>query len=74
VEKQIRMLGLILNFHRRAQRIIKQGALISTIHDLPVVNTLIRMKTLVENDQLEKFDDIQKQIDEQLEQLEAEYA
>lgn len=73
VEKQIRMLGLILNFHRRAQRIIKQGALISAIHDLPVVNTLIRMKTLVDNDHLAKFDDIQKEIDEQMEKLEAEY-
>jgi V/A-type H+-transporting ATPase subunit A len=73
VEKQIRMLGLILNFHRRAQRIIKGGALISAIHDLPVVNTLIRMKTQVENDALSKFDDIQKEIDQQMEELEAEY-
>jgi V/A-type H+/Na+-transporting ATPase subunit A len=73
VEKQIRMLSLILNFHRRALRIIKQGALISAIHDLPVVNTLIRMKTLVENDDLSKFDEIQKDIDQQLENLEAEY-
>lgn len=73
VEKQIRMLGLILNFHRRAQRIIKSGALISSIHDLPVVNTLIRMKTLVKNDELEKFDDIQKEIDQQMDELEAEY-
>jgi len=73
VEKQIRMLGLILNFHRRAQRIIKQGALISAIHDLPVVNTLIRMKTLVGNEELSKFDEIQKEIDQQMEALEAEY-
>ena len=73
VEKQIRMLGLLLNFHRRAQRIIKRGALVSMIHDLPVVNTLIRMKTLVDNEDLSKFDDIQKEIDQQLEKLEAEY-
>jgi V/A-type H+-transporting ATPase subunit A len=73
VEKQIRMLGLILNFHRRAQRIIKRGALVTMIHDLPVVNTLIRMKTLVDNENLSKFDDIQKEIDQQLEKLEAEY-
>ena len=73
VEKQIRMLGLILNFHRHAQRIIKQGALISAIHDLPVVNTLIRMKTQVGNEELSKFDDIQKEIDQQMETLEAEY-
>jgi len=74
VEKQIRMLGLILHFHQRAQRIIKQGALISSVHDLPIVNTLIRMKTLVENDELSKFDDIRKEIDQQMEKLEAEYA
>jgi hypothetical protein len=31
------------------------------------------MKTLVENDQLGKMDDIQKTIDEQMNQLEMEY-
>jgi vacuolar-type H+-ATPase catalytic subunit A/Vma1 len=67
------MLNLILNYHRRAQRIIKQGALVSAIHELPVVNTLIRMKTLVANDDLSKFDGIQKEMDEQLTKLEAEY-
>ena len=74
VEKQIRMLGLILNFHRQAQRIIKMGALISSIHDLPVVNTLIRMKTQVGNEELSKLDDIQNDMNEQMQKLEAEYA
>ncbi len=73
VQKQIRMLGLILYFHGRAQRIIKRGAPIGLIHDLPVVNTLIRMKTAVSNDELGKFDDIQKDIDAQIEKLEADY-
>ncbi len=73
VQKQIRMLGLILYFHRRAQRIISRGAPISVIHDLPVVNTLIRMKTDVPNDQLNKLDDIQKDIDTQMEKLQTEY-
>ena len=52
VQKQIRMLDLILYFHDRAQRIIKHGAPIAVIHDLPVVNTLIRMKSLVPNDDM----------------------
>ena len=73
VHKQIRMLGLILYFHERAQRIIKHGAPIGLIHDLPVVNTMIRMKTAVTNDELSKFDDIQKDIDAQIEKLEADY-
>ena len=73
VEKQIRMLNLILYFHQRAGRIIKMGALISSIHELPAVDTLIRMKTLVDNEDLSKLDDIRKEIDEQMQKLEAEY-
>ena len=73
IEKQIRMLELVLYFHERGMNIIKRGAPISVVHDLPVVDTLIRMKSNVPNDQLEKFDDIQKTIDEQMGQLDAEY-
>ena len=73
VEKQIRMLNLILYFHQRAQHIIKQGALISAIHELPVVDTLIRMKTQVDNENLSRLDEIHKEISEQMQELEAEY-
>ena len=73
IEKQIRMLELVLYFHERGMNIVKRGAPISLIHDLPVVDTLIRMKSVVSNDELNKFDDIQKAIDEQMSQLDAEY-
>ncbi len=73
VEKQIRMLELVLYFHERGMGIVKRGAPISLIHDLPVVDTLIRMKSVVSNEELNKFEDIQKAIDEQMSQLDAEY-
>jgi V/A-type H+-transporting ATPase subunit A len=73
IQKQTRMLSLILHFHTRAQRIIKRGAPIPVIHDLPVVNRLVRMKTLVSNDKLDGLDDIRKEMDEQMDQLETEY-
>jgi len=73
IEKQIRMLELVLLFHERGMNIIKRGAPISLIHDLPVVDTLIRMKSNVTNDELGKFDEIEKAIDEQMSQLDAEY-
>jgi V/A-type H+-transporting ATPase subunit A len=73
LEKQIRMLELILYFHDRGMRIVRHGAPISVIHDLPVVDVLIRMKTSVPNEELQKMDDIQKQIDDQMSQLDAEY-
>ena len=73
ITKQILMLDLILHFHRRAQPIILHGAPIVLIHDLPVVGDLIRMKTSVANDHLEKLDDIRKQLDQQMDELERDY-
>lgn len=72
VQKQIRMLELILYFHHRAYRLIGKGTMILTIQGLPVMNTLIRMKTLFTNDQLEKLDEIRKDLDQQLDKLEQE--
>jgi V/A-type H+-transporting ATPase subunit A len=73
VEKQIRLLELVLYFHERGMNVIRRGAPISVVHDLPVVDTLIRAKSTVTNDELNKLDDIQKQIDEQMSKLDAEY-
>jgi V/A-type H+-transporting ATPase subunit A len=73
VQKQIRMLELILHFNERALKIVKRGAPISVVHKLPAVDTLIRMKTLVPNDGLDKMEEIRKSIDEQMSQLDAEY-
>ena len=73
IEKQIRMLELVLYFHERGMNIIRRGAPINMIHDLPVVDQIIRMKSNIQNDQLERFDEVQKAIDEQMSQLDAEY-
>jgi V/A-type H+/Na+-transporting ATPase subunit A len=53
--------------------IIKRGAPISVIHDLPVVDVIIRMKSSVPNEELEKIEEIQKAIDEQMSRLDSEY-
>jgi V/A-type H+-transporting ATPase subunit A len=74
VEKQIRLLELVLDFHERGMNIIRRGAPISLIHDLPVVDTIIRAKSTVTSEELGKLDDIEKQIDEQMSQLDAEYS
>jgi V/A-type H+-transporting ATPase subunit A len=73
VQKQIRMLELILYFHERALKIVKRGAPIGVIHQLPAVDTLIRMKNLVPNEELGKLDEIRTAVDDQMAKLEAEY-
>ena len=73
VEKQVKMLDLILHFHRRAQSILRRGAPIVVIRDLPVVTSLIRMKMQVTDDHLEKLDELRGMLDGQMDQLETEY-
>ncbi len=73
IQKQIRMLDLILHFHARAQRVVRRGAHIGEIHDLPVVSDIIRMKSQVSNDDLGKLDDLCNKIDQEMDKLEAEY-
>ncbi len=74
IQKQIQMLDLILYFHKRAKHLVQHGTMILSIQALPVLNTLIRMKTLFSNDQLEKLIDIRKDLDQQMDQLEQENA
>jgi len=67
------MLEIILHFHERAAQIIAKGCPIVVIHDLPIVNTLVRMKTTVRNEQVEQIDEIWKALDEQMDKLKKDY-
>jgi len=73
VEKQMRMLQIILHFHERAEGIIAKGCPIVVIHNLPIVNTLVRMKTTVRNEQVEQIDEIWKALDDQMDQVKKDY-
>ena len=73
VQKQVRMLKLILHFHERAQPIIQHGAPIVVIQGLQVMDDLVRMKSQVANDRLEMLDDIRKKLDDEMDKLEKDY-
>jgi V/A-type H+-transporting ATPase subunit A len=72
-EKQIKMLSLILCFHDRASRIVKKGAVIADIEDMPIIHTLLVMKNEVPNDQLYRFQEISQSLETQLDALEVKY-
>jgi V/A-type H+-transporting ATPase subunit A len=73
IEKQVRMLRLILHFHERAARIVARGCPIVIIRALPIVNTLLRMKSVVPNDQPAELGKILKMLDEQMDALQKDY-
>jgi len=74
IEKQIRMLRAILHFHDRAGRIVAKGCPIILLHNLPIVNALVRMKTSIPNDSIDKIDVLIADLNAQMDQLEREYA
>lgn len=71
--KQIAMLGLILRFHERGAAIIKKGAVIGAIQALPIVHTLLRMKSDIPNDKVAQMDNIKQALDTQMDTLEMKY-
>ena len=73
IEKQIKMLDIILYFHQRAEKAIQLGVLASALHSLKVVSTIIHMKTEVINRELHQLDKIRTQIDKEISELEQQY-
>jgi V/A-type H+-transporting ATPase subunit A len=74
LEKQIRMLSIILRFHERAAAIIRAGCPVVVVRRLPIVDTLVRVKTSVPDRQVDLIGEIGRSLDEQMDQLESEYA
>jgi V/A-type H+-transporting ATPase subunit A len=73
-EKQFRMLCLIMEFHKRASKIATKGCPIMVIHSLPVVAQILRMKSTISNDAVDKIEEIRRDLDAQMKKLEQDYA
>lgn len=64
LEKQLKMMDVILYLHKRAKEILNQGKAVSLIVETGIFEKVTKMKYDVPNDQLEKFDDYYRMIDE----------
>ena len=74
IEKQILILELIMEYYRRADAVIKRGALLMRVTNLPVCDELVRIKMQYSNDQIDKIEEIRGRLDEQLGELERAYS
>lgn len=72
MDKQLRMMELILRLHDGARGIIEQSIPLSQLKQTGIFDALTKMKYEVPNDHLEKFDDYQRQIDAALDQVRTE--
>jgi len=68
--KQFKMLKIIVDFHKFAERIISKGAPIFKVRTLPVLRDIMRMRTSIPNDKLELLDELYKKVQDQFSELE----
>ena len=64
LQKQFLMMEIILLLYNRASELIKKGVPISQIRESGLFNEIIDIKYKIKNDELDRFDDVKKKINE----------
>lgn len=71
--KQLQILMLIMDYYQKASQVIKSGCPLLKLNELSVRNEIIRAKSTVENESLEKMDVIRGHLEDQMAELERTY-
>ena len=74
VEKQARMLHIIVTYWTRGAEAIKNGATLVKLRKMKVYQDIVRMKTAIANDDLDGLDKIEARLERAMDQLEALHA
>jgi V/A-type H+/Na+-transporting ATPase subunit A len=64
-QKQVKMVSLMVKFYKEAQKALKAGIPLADIRAMPIIPALLKSKFEIPEDQLNKFDDLDRQINEQ---------
>jgi vacuolar-type H+-ATPase catalytic subunit A/Vma1 len=67
--KQMRMLKLILGTFRKAKEVMASGVPFYQVRELEELGALMRMKSAIKADELEKFDELETALRDKLEAL-----
>jgi V/A-type H+-transporting ATPase subunit A len=67
--KQMKMLKLILGTFRKAREVMAKGVPFYQVRELEELGALMRMKSAIKADELEKFDELEKNFNDKLEAL-----
>ncbi|MBN2351193.1 MAG: V-type ATP synthase subunit A [Spirochaetales bacterium] len=74
VEKQMKMLAIILTYWRRGREAIRRGLTLVKLKRMKALADVVKMKFTVPNDQLDRFDKLQARLERALDQVESLYA
>jgi V/A-type H+-transporting ATPase subunit A len=73
LHKQVKMLKLVLLFHKLGSRAIQKGATLVAVRGLKAYREIMRMRQTVRNDELEKLDRMAADLERSIGELEARH-
>ena len=68
-EKQLKLVKLMVNFYKEAQKSLKEGASLPDIRAMPIITTLLKAKFEIPDDQVAKLDSINGQMSDQFQKV-----
>ncbi len=71
IEKQAKMLHIIVTYWKRGSEAIKKGAILAKLRKMKVYQDIIKMKFSIPNDNLSGLDKIEARLERSLDQMEA---
>ena len=74
IEKQAKMLHIIVTYWRRGSEAIKNGAVLAKLKKMKVCQDIIKMKFSIPNDNLAGLDKIEARLERSIDQMEALHA
>jgi V/A-type H+/Na+-transporting ATPase subunit A len=73
VEKQLRMMGIILLYARRGADAIRRGVTLVNLRRMKVLQDVVKMKFTIKNDDSRSFDRLEAKLERSIDKLEAIY-
>ena len=64
-EKQFKLLQLLVDFYKRGQQALKEGAELADIRAMPVISSLLKARMDVKDDEMPKLEQLAQSMDEQ---------
>ena len=74
IQKQAKMLHIIVNYWRRGSETIRKGATLVKLRKLKVYQDIVKMKFTIANDDMASLDKIEAHLERSMDQLEALHA
>ena len=68
-EKQYKLLKLLVDFYKKGQQALKEGAELADIRALAIIGSLLKARMEVKDDEMPKLDALEKQMDEQFQAI-----